>query len=99
MNDIYTGIDVMMAEQTRIKAHSTARSTAAQRLKTVIQALEMSIHEIERYQAKLHEASSDAERAQIINWTVHYLVCYAVPNMRIDLLADSQFELNALAQE
>ncbi|MCD8523955.1 MAG: hypothetical protein LRY72_17085 [Saccharospirillaceae bacterium] len=91
MSDLHTGIAAMMAEQ--------VRHNAAQRLQTVIQALEMSIHEIERYQAKLLEAANDAERVELINWTVQYLVCYAVPNMRIDLLADSQFELKALAQE
>lgn len=91
MSDLHTGIDAMMAEQ--------VRHNAFQRLQTVIQAMEMSIHEIERYQVKLLEAANDAERVELMNWTVQYLVCYAVPNMRIDLLADSQFELKALRQE
>jgi len=91
MSDLQTGIAAMMAEQ--------VRHNAAQRLQTVIETLEMSIHEIERYQAKLNDAACDTERAELMNWTVQFLVCYAVPNMRIDLLADSQFELKALAQE
>ncbi len=91
MSDLHAEIAAMMADQ--------VRNNAVQRLETVIRTLEMSIHEIERYHAKLNESPSDTERAKLINWAVHYLVCYTVPQMRIDLLADSQFELSALSQE
>lgn len=91
MNDPRHAIAVIAAEQ--------IRHDAAQRLQSVVQALEMSVHEIERYHAKLAEARCDIERAKLMNWTVHYLVCCTVPNLRIDLLADSQFDLDALCKE
>jgi hypothetical protein len=91
MNDPRRAINVIAAEQ--------VRHDAAQRLQSVVQALQMSVHEIERYHAKLAEARCDTERAKLLNWTVHYLVCCTVPNLRIDLLADSKFDLDALCKE
>lgn len=91
MNDPGHAIAVIAAEQ--------VRHDAAQRLKSVVQALQMSVHEIERYHAMLAEARCDTERAKLMDWAVHYLVCCTVPNLRIDLLADSQSELNALCKE
>lgn len=91
MNDPSHAINVIAAEQ--------VRRDAAQRLQSVVQALQVSVHEIERYHAKLAEARSDTERAKLMNWTVHYLVCCTVPNLRIDLIAESQFDLDALCKE
>jgi len=91
MNDPSHAINVIAAEQ--------VRRDAAQRLQSVVQALQVSVHEIERYHAKLAEARSDTERAKLMNWTVHYLVCCTVPNSRIDLIAESQFDLDALCKE
>lgn len=46
------------------------RHDAAERLQTVIQTLEMAIHEIERYHAKFNASACDAERAKLMNWAV-----------------------------
>jgi hypothetical protein len=43
--------------------------------------------------------ATDTERARLMSWAVNYLVCISVPNLRIDLLADSQSELIALERE
>ena len=91
MNDPRHAIAVIAAEQ--------VRHDAAQRLQSVVQALQMSVHEIERYHAKFAEASCDTERTKLMKWTVQYLVCCTVPNLRIDLLADSQFDLDALCKD
>ena len=58
--------------------------------------LQRSVDEMDRYQDRFQDCKTDAERAQVMNWAVNYLVCNIAPNLRIDLLADSQAELRAL---
>jgi hypothetical protein len=91
MNDLNKGLTDAVSEHTR--------SQAAKRLQVVIRTLQMTIHEIERYHAKFDEVATDTERARLMSWAVNYLVCISVPNLRIDLLADSQSELIALERE
>ncbi len=74
-----------------------ARDKAEQRLRDAVNVLQRSIDEINRYQERLLDCKTDVERSQVINWAVNYLVCSITPNLRIDLLADSQAELRALA--
>lgn len=74
-----------------------AREKANQRLQDALKILQRSMDEIERYQDRFQDCKSDSERAQVINWAVNYLVCNIMPNLRVDLLADSQAELRALA--
>lgn len=76
-----------------------ARDKAEQRLRDAVNVLQRSIDEINRYQERLLDCKTDVERSQVINWAVNYLVCSITPNLRIDLLADSQAELRALAGE
>ena len=76
-----------------------ARDKAEQRLRDAVNVLHRSIDEINRYQERLLDCKTDVERSQVINWAVNYLVCSITPNLRIDLLADSQAELRALAGE
>jgi hypothetical protein len=76
-----------------------ARDKAEQRLRDAVNVLQRSIDEIIRYQERLLVCKTDVERSQVINWAVNYLVCSITPNLRIDLLADSQAELRALAGE
>jgi hypothetical protein len=91
MSDSATHLERMVAEQTRTRAQ--------ERLRAAIEALQMSVYELERYEAKLMEVDSDMERAKLLNWAVNYLVCNTMPSLRIDLLADSQSELRVLAKE
>ena len=89
MNDTQIQIAALLAKQAREKAN--------QRLQDAVNVLQRSMHEIERYQERMQDAKTDKERAQVINWAVNYLVCNIMPNLRVDLLADSQAELRALA--
>jgi hypothetical protein len=91
MSDSATNLERMVTEQTRTRAQ--------ERLRSAIEALQMSVYELERYEAKLMEVDSDMERAKLLNWAVNYLVCNTMPSLRIDLLADSQSELRVLAKE
>ncbi len=89
MNDTQIQIAAFMAKQAREKAN--------QRLQEAVNVLQRTMYEIERYQERMQDAKTDKERAQVINWAVNYLVCNIMPNLRVDLLADSQAELRALA--
>ncbi len=91
MSDSATRLERMVTEQTRTRAQ--------ERLRAAIEALQMSVYELERYEAKLMEVDSDMERSKLLNWAVNYLVCNTMPSLRIDLLADSQSELRVLAKE
>lgn len=74
-----------------------AREKADERLQDAVNVLQRSMNEIQRYRERMHEAATDKERAQVVNWAVNYLVSSIMPNLRVDLLADSQAELGALA--
>ena len=89
MTEFNAQLAAMMAAQAREKAN--------QRLQDAVNVLRRSMYEIERYQERLQDCKTDKERAQVVNWAVNYLVCNIMPNLRVDLLADSQAELCALA--
>ena len=72
---------------------------AADRLQDAVDTLQRCMCEVERYGERFSEAATDRERAQVVNWVINYLVCSITPNLRIDLLADSQAQLAALAQQ
>lgn len=44
------------------------------------------------YIKQFDEAVTLKEKADVANWTLHYLVSSIVPNMRIDLIANAQAE-------
>jgi hypothetical protein len=45
---------------------------------------------LEVYADKYDNAGTDYERAKVINYAINHLYCNIQPNLRIDLLADSQ---------
>ena len=51
---------------------------------------------MEVYADKFDNASTDYDRAKVINYAINHLYCNIQPNLRIDLLADSQAELAKL---
>ena len=51
---------------------------------------------LEVYADKYDNASTDYDRAKVINYAINHLYCNIQPNLRIDLLADSQAELAKL---
>jgi hypothetical protein len=90
MNDSDNGLSELVAEQ--------VRKNANERLQDAVFILQCAIYEIECYRLRLEKAASDQERAQLLNWALNFLVCNTMPNLRIDLLANTQAELCALPQ-
>jgi methionine aminopeptidase len=79
----------------QIKAHKEKFTceSARERLQDSINTLQRAMYELERYAEKFNEAVDNLERAKVLNHSVNHLVCNIQPNLRIDLLADSQAEL------
>ncbi len=76
-----------------------AVTQAKERLQDAVNTLQRSMYELEVYIERFEQAETERERSQVVNWAVNYLVCSITPNLRIDLLADSQAQLAALAME
>jgi hypothetical protein len=70
-----------------------AREQAVQKMQEAINHLQRTHYEMDRYLERMEEAATDRERAQILNWSINHLVCNIMPNLRIDLLANSQAAL------
>ena len=73
-----------------------ARQQAQQRLQSAINTLQRNMYSMECLLEKLEEAKDDTERAQVMNSAINHLICNIQPNLRIDLLAQSQAELAKL---
>lgn len=73
------------------------RDKAQRHLQSAINTLQQNMYEMECYLENFDSAMADAERAKIINRAINHLVCSIQPNLRIDLLAESQAELAVLA--
>ena len=54
--------------------------------------------ELESYKVKLEQADTHQQKAAIINWAINYLVTGIYPNIRIDLLASAQANIQAASQ-
>ena len=72
------------------------RKQAKQRLQSAINSLQRAMYDLEIYADKYDSAVTDYDRAKVINYAINYLYCNIQPNLRIDLLADSQAELAKL---
>ena len=70
-----------------------ARVQPAQQMQDAINHLQRTHYEMDRYVERMEEAATDRERAQILNCSINHLVCNIMPNLRIDLLANSQAAL------
>ena len=69
------------------------REVAKERLQSAINSLQRAMYDLEVYADKYDTASTDYDRAKVINYAINHLYCNIQPNLRIDLLADSQAEL------
>ena len=78
-----------------IEGHYT-RECGQQRIEDVIAQLDRIKLEVQRYAGRYAEAQDDAERAKVLNWTIHQITTNLMSNIRIDLLADSQAQLTKL---
>lgn len=83
------------AQLAAIQAKQT-RKLAQERLQAAINTLQRSMYEMECYVERLEAADSDSESAWVMNGAINHLVCNIQPNLRVDLLAESQAELAVL---
>ena len=83
------------AQLVAIQAKQT-RNLAQERLQTAINTLQRSMYDLECYSERLDAADNDTERTWVMNSAINHLVCNIQPNLRIDLLAESQAELAVL---
>ena len=72
------------------------RGIAKERLQSAINSLQRAMYDLEVYADKYDNAGTDYDRAKVINYAINHLYCNIQPNLRIDLLADSQAELAKL---
>lgn len=72
------------------------RTQAGKHLEFVINRLQRSMYDLECCLENLEAAKDDTERAKALNSAISHLVCSMQPNLRIDLLAQSQAELAIL---
>jgi hypothetical protein len=72
-----------------------AEVQASEALETAYCTLMRAAQELESYKAKLEQADTHQQKAAIINWAINYLVTGIYPNIRIDLLANAQADLQS----
>ena len=72
------------------------REIAKERLQSAINSLQRAMYDLEVYADKFDNAVTDYERGKVMNYAINHLYCNIQPNLRIDLLADSQAELAKL---
>ena len=89
-------MDTSNQKQARSLKANYERTQARKRLLSAVNTLQRSMYDMECLLEKLDEAKDDAERAQHISAAINHLVCNIQPNLRIDLLANSQAELAKL---
>ena len=77
-------------------AAQQVREIARKRLQSAINSLQRAMYDLEVYADKYDNAGTDYERAKVVNYAINHLYCNIQPNLRIDLLADSQAELAKL---
>lgn len=72
-----------------------AENQAVESLEQVRKALLRAANEIEFYQSKLSLATTQKQKAEVVNWSINYLATGIYPNLRIDQLANAQADLQA----
>ena len=77
-------------------AAQQVREMAKERLQSAINSLQRAMYALEVYADKFDNAATDYERGKVMNYAINHLYCNIQPNLRIDLLADSQAELAKL---
>jgi hypothetical protein len=83
-------------KQLQALVEQQVRGIAKERLQSAINSLQRAMYELEVYADKFDNACTDYDRAKVINYAINHLYCNIQPNLRIDLLADSQAELAKL---
>ena len=83
----------MDKQQFQALEHKHAVEQAAERMHDAVNTLERGINEMQRYIQRFDQATKDGERGKVINRFLSYLASGITPNIRFDLLADSQAQL------
>ena len=74
-------------------ADNDGKEALARAREILVRALE----ELDLYSEKFEAAESPLRRAEVLNWTLHYLSTGIMPNLRLDMLANAQAKLTSLA--
>lgn len=72
-----------------------AETQAVESLEQVRKVLLRAAKEIESYESKLSLATTQKQKAEVVNWSINYLATGIYPNLRIDQLANAQAQLLA----
>ncbi|MFZ5635455.1 MAG: hypothetical protein ACOY82_02600 [Pseudomonadota bacterium] len=78
--------------ETRIALRHGASALAHMR-----EALEAAALAISRYEEQYREAADLGQNAKVLNWAINHVCTSVLGNARVDLAADAQAELNAIA--
>jgi hypothetical protein len=70
----------------------------ASALQQMREAHERAVQEIARYEAHFNDATGLDEKANVLNWALTYVCTSVMPNACVNLVADAQAELRALAK-
>ena len=87
----------MDKQQFQALQHTHAVQQAAERMQDAVNTLERGIDEMQRYIQLFEQATKDGERSNVVNRFLTYLASGITPNIRFDLLADSQAQLAVFA--
>lgn len=74
-----------------------AVESADTHLNTSRLSLMRALEEINKYQRTFNDEVDPSRKADVLNWTINYLITGILPNLRIDLLANAQANLKSLA--
>ncbi len=74
-----------------------AVESADNHLNVVRLTLMRALEEVGKYQRTFTEEADLSKKADVLNWTINYLVTGILPNLRIDLLANAQAGLKTIA--
>ena len=72
------------------------RQEARQRLQNAINTMQKSMYSLECLLEQFDETNSDEHRALCLSRAINHLMQTALPNFRVELLAQSQVELGKL---
>jgi hypothetical protein len=74
-----------------------AVENADNHLNVVRLSLMRALEEVGKYQRSFTDEADLSRKADVLNWTINYLITGILPNLRIDLLATSQASLKTIA--
>jgi hypothetical protein len=80
-----------------IRRAAYAVENADNHLNVVRVTLMRALEEVGKYQQSFNAEADLSRKADVLNWTINYLITGILPNLRIDLLASAQAGLKTIA--